>query len=573
MRLPEIRPAAAGGTRCLALLEQSADGVLLLDPATERILWANGRLLRWLGYTREEITSLTEGDLIATEGSAVSLERVQRVLREGMIPVQLCCYRCADGSLREMEASRSLVSRGVGRLIMVNLRDAAEIRRSYVSSNDTLTGLPNRSLLLERLDGEIARAKRWGRLVAVMVLNLDRFRFVNDALGNRLGDLILCAAAGRLLGVVRGSDTVGRLAGDEFAVVLGGLRDVRAADIVARKIVGAFEEHFQAGGQEVFLTAGIGITVYPRDGDDGETLLRYAGTAMRHAKERGRSNHWFFTPDLGAAVSESIRLDNALRKAMEREEFLLHYQPEVDIVSRRIVGLEALLRWRSPEFGLVGPERVVRLAEESGLILTLGDWVLERACEQHAVWLREGLPGGRMAVNLSARQFHQPKFEEKVAGILARTGLDAGFLELELTESLLMQDAAGAVRTLRELRNMGVRIAVDDFGTGYSSLSYLKRFPLDKLKIDQTFIRDLGVDPDAGTITEAVVGLAHTLRLRTVAEGVENEAQLEFLRALGCDEAQGYFFGRPVPAADTERILQAEAGRLKTGDRWLERDA
>ncbi len=473
-----------------------------------------------------------------------------------MLTDQARLYWCADGSLLEVESNASLIVYGDERVIQVTLRDVGQIRRSYLAHYDVLTGLPNRQLFIERLGKAVVQAQRNRRSVAVVFLDLDRFKLVNDALGNQVGDALLRAAAGRLTAAVRESDAVCRLGGDEFGLLLDNLSGAAEAESLAQKILDDLEAPFQLEGHELFLTASIGITVCPADGDDAEELIKHADTAMYHAKEQGRNNWQFYRASLNAAVSERLSLENALRKALERRELLVYYQPQVEIGSEKIVGAEALLRWRHPELGLITPERFIHLAEESGLILPIGEWVLREACAQNMLWRSRGLPTLRVAVNLSARQFHQPGLEEKVAQVLEETGLDANCLELELTESLLMQDAPAAVRTLGKLREMGVHLGVDDFGTGYSSLSYLKRFPIDRLKIDQSFVRDIGRDPDAGSIAEAVIALAHSLRMKAVAEGVEDEEQLTYLCSLNCDEVQGYFFSRPLPAELLEEFVR-----------------
>ncbi len=540
-----------------ALVEQSAEGIFVWDPGSHRILEANNRLLGWLRYTREAITSLTINDLLAFEPSADVSERMERVLREGSLGDRPRLYRRSDGTPMEVETNASVVSFDGNQVVLVNVRDVGDIRRAYLTRYDPLTGLPNRQMFLDRLGETVAKARQ-GMVFyfAVMLLNLDRFKFVIDALGHSMGDLLLQAVAERISAVLREEDAVSRLEGDEFGILVEDIPEIQEAAGGAKRILMALEEPFRINGQDLFVTAGVGISLYPMDGDDPEILLKCADTALYHAKELGRNNYQFYTAGLKNAVSERVELESALRKALEREEFQLYYQPQVEIKSGRIVGLEALIRWNHPEMGIVTPDRFIHLAEENGLILPMGDWVLRESCAQSEVWQQKGLMAGRMAVNLSARQFRQPGLEGKVARILEEGGFDANLLELELTESLLMQDAAATVHTLWELRSTGVHIAVDDFGTGYSSLSYLKRFRVDRLKIDRSFIRDLTLDVDAGAIVEAVISLAHTLRLKAIAEGVETEEQLEYLRSVGCDEVQGYFFSRPLPAAAAEEFLR-----------------
>ncbi len=552
------RPAASGaavGHRgeawYRALLEQSADGICVFDADSRRILEANRRLRQWLGYNLEDIRGLTIEELLAFDPPGTVGGRIRQIIEEGSSCAQPRVYRCADGTPLELEARSSLVSCRGGSAILVNLRDVREVRRSFLDHYQSPNGLAKRQRFLERLRQTMKQAEHRGDLVAVLFLNLNRFKMVNDALGHRLGDALLAAAAGRIAGAVRENDVVCRLVADEFAVACA----TPAAGATAQRILNALESSFQIEEHRLSISASMGISLYPIDGDDPETLLGYAEMAMHHVKEERRNGYQFFTGNLNAAALERVRLGNALRQALERREFVLHYQPQMELASGRLVGMEALVRWEHPELGLISPGRFIHLAEESDLILPLGEWVLRQACAQAEIWRRDGLPAVRLAVNLSARQFRDPRLGEKVTRILEETGLGPDRLELELTESVLARDEAEVSRTLGRLREVGIRIAVDDFGTGYSSLNYLKRFPLDRLKIDQSFIKDLANDADAGTITEAVIGLAHTLRLKTVAEGVETTQQLEFLRALGCDEIQGFLFSRPLPVEGAAEFL------------------
>ncbi len=433
-------------------------------------------------------------------------------------------------------------------------------RLAYQANYDTLTRLPNRNLLLDRLDHALALSQRSGRWIAVLFIDLDNFKRVNDSLGHAAGDALLGAMAVRLSACVRNHDTLARLGGDEFILVLENLSREELAAVVARKIVDSLKPPFLLEGHEFFISSSIGVSLYPKDGTDRETLLRNADMAMYRAKEQGRNNFQFYSKWMNDHVVERLYLEGGLRYAMERDEFQLYYQPQVDLQTSAVVGVEALIRWRHADRGLIPPAKFIPLAEETGLIVPIGAWVIETACVQAKWWQNAGL-SLRMAVNLSARQFAQPDLIGMIINTLQKTGLKADCLKLEITESLLMQDVERVILTLQALKKIGVKIAIDDFGTGYSSLSYLKRFPLDFLKIDRSFIRDIQSDPDDAAITLAVIAMAHSMRLNVIAEGVETAAQLDFLRAHDCNEVQGYYFSPPVPADDLTRLLR-ERGAL-----------
>ncbi len=429
-------------------------------------------------------------------------------------------------------------------------RKQAEKRLVQLANFDSLTGLPNRSLFRDRLMHAVAQAHRKNHLVALLFLDLDRFKMINDSLGHHAGDELLKAVSKRLLTNAREEDTVARLGGDEFTVILEGITSSEDATIVARKILDVMSKPFILDGHEVFVTTSVGITIFPIDALDIDELLKNADTAMYRAKEYGKNNYQFYTADMNAKAVEHLIMESSLRHALERDEFVLHFQPQVDLHSREITGMEALLRWNHPDLGLLYPNQFMLLAEETGLIISIGEWVLKQACKQAVEWLGAGIPPLRIAVNLSALQFRKNDLVETIAGILDSVGLDPQFLELEITESFLMEDVDSAITKLQDLSALGVHLAIDDFGTGYSSLSYLKRFPLNTLKIDQSFIRDISTDSDDAAIAEAIIALAQSLHLRVMAEGVETEEQLNFLRTRGCDQVQGFLVCRPVPAAD-----------------------
>jgi diguanylate cyclase (GGDEF)-like protein len=450
-------------------------------------------------------------------------------------------------------------------LAQVNLELAAAIERKdsqidHIAHYDTLTNLPNRLLFLDRLDQELTRAQRDQCMVAVLSINLDRFKQINDSFGHPVGDQLLQAAAERLKSFVRACDTVARIAGDEFSLVLTGVKATHAAGEVAQKILDSFANTaILAGDNEIFVTLSIGISIYPVDGVNTTTLLMNANAAVHQAKDEGRNNFQYYAGQMNASAWKHLKLETELRHALVREEFVLHYQPKVDLESGKIVGMEALLRWQSPERGLVAPGEFIPLLEETGLILPVGEWVLRAACKQARVWQLAGIQDVRIAVNLSTLQFKQPDFTGVVLGILNEYGLDPalGAIELELTESLLMNNAAGAVETLIKLHEAGIQFSIDDFGTGYSSLSYLKRFPISSLKIDQSFVRDLSTNQGDEAIVAAIIALGHSLGLNVIAEGVETASQLAQLRKKGCNEMQGFLFSRAVPAADMTHLLQS----------------
>ena len=452
-----------------------------------------------------------------------------------------------------------------GQLAQVNLELAAAVENKdaqieRIAHYDALTDLPNRILFLDRLDQELARAHRDNRMVAVMSLDLDRFKQINDSYGHPIGDQLLQAVAGRLTSQIRACDTVARTAGDEFGVVLTGLKATHDAAEVAQKLLDSFAHNpISVGDCEIFITLSMGISIYPVDGLNTTTLLKNAEAAQHQAKDEGRNNFQFYAGHMNASAWQRLNLETELRRAIEREEFMLYYQPKVDMDSEKIVGVEALLRWQSPERGLVTPGDFIPLLEETGLILPVGEWVLRAACKQARTWIAAGLPDVHIAVNLSTLQFRQPDFAGMVLGILTENGLDPalGAIELELTESLLMSNAEGAIDTLNKLHEAGIRFSIDDFGTGYSSLSYLKRFPISSLKIDQSFVHDLSSDRDDEAIVSAIIALGHSLGLSIIAEGVETTAQLAKLRKMGCNEIQGYLFSRPVSAAAMTDLLQS----------------
>jgi diguanylate cyclase (GGDEF)-like protein/PAS domain S-box-containing protein len=438
----------------------------------------------------------------------------------------------------------------------VTLARAMTVELSHLAQHDILTDLPNRLLLKDRITQAIAAAIRNHTKVAVLFLDLDGFKDINDSLGHAIGDSVLQSVAKRLLSCVRNSDTVSRQGGDEFVVFLSEIKDPISAGIMARKILTAVNESFIFDQHDLQLTASIGLSTYPEDGQDVEELLKKADTAMYEAKKRGHNNYQFFRNDMNARTTEHKWIEAELRGALERQEFVLHYQPKINLQTGNITGAEALIRWLHPVRGLLSPIQFIPVAEESGLILPIGQWVLREACRQKQAWDDAGFPATQIAVNVSSLEFRSEGFLKGLKTILKETGVDPRHLELELTESVLMQHAESSALVLGKLKSIGVLLAVDDFGTGYSSLSYLKKFPIDSLKIDKSFVRDIATDTDDATIVSAVITMSKTLRQRVIAEGVETEEQLAFLQAHGCEEAQGYFFSKPVPPEKFALLLQ-----------------
>ena len=441
---------------------------------------------------------------------------------------------------------------------LVLWRRVAEHQMEFLAHHDTLTGLPNRLLVQDRFEQAKAYADRAKLKVALLFLDLDNFKTINDSLGHTVGDALLKQIASRLGECVRDTDTISRQGGDEFLIVLPDLHDADAIAPVLAKIMEHLQQPFHAEGHELSTSVSIGIAIYPDDGSDFDTLLKKADMAMYRAKDAGGNTYSFFDEQMNVEAVENLAMRNGLKRAVARGEFVLHYQPQINLSDGVVVGAEALIRWNHPEFGMIPPARFIPVAEESGLIVPIGEWVMREACRQAMVWKQAGLPRLTMAVNLSAVQFTRGDLELAVINALEESGFDPNHLELELTESILIHNTESVLATVKRLKLLGVKLSIDDFGTGYSSLSYLKRFAVDKLKIDQSFIRDLATDPDDAAIIRAIIQMAHGLNLTTIAEGVENAGMLEQLRIFHCDEAQGYHFARPMPAQEFERFLSGK---------------
>ncbi len=453
------------------------------------------------------------------------------------------------------------VSRGYWEALISTVSLDAETKKRLhaLTYHDPLTNLPNRTLYNDRLIQAIRDAKRYQHQVGVVVLGLDRFKKINDTLGHHAGDDLLKAMAGHLQGTVREGDTVSRLNGDTFALIFPNLQQTNDIARIGQKILDHLKPPFELAGLELFITASIGITIYPLDSDDHDTLMRNAEAAMHRVKEQGGNGYQYYEASINANAMERLQLETKLRRALERNEFVLHYQPKVDLSTGQLSGFEALIRWNPNGTDLVSPLKFIPLLEDTGLIVQVGEWVLRTACAQNKVWQTVGFFPARMAVNLSARQFREPQLAELVQRVLLETGLDAQWLELEITESMLMDNTEQTIAVLNQLDHMGVHLAIDDFGTGYSSLAYLKRMPIKTLKIDRSFVKDITTDPNDAAVVQAVIAMAHNLHLRVVAEGAETAEQVAFLRDQHCDEMQGYFFSRPLPANEIRHML--EVGR------------
>ncbi|MEO6354819.1 MAG: EAL domain-containing protein [Oxalobacteraceae bacterium] len=532
----------------------SDEGLLYLNPMAENVY---GRPLAEFFRTRDLLF-----DVIHPEDRPQVIETQARLLQQGAVTEEYRILR-PDGSIRWVEQRSKAVRNATGRLLRVDAvasditeRKANEARIEYLADHDALTDLANRNLLGDRVTQAMRLARRSGEsMLALLFLDLDRFKGVNDSYGHTVGDMLLKSVAARLLETVREGDTVARQGGDEFIILLVGLNELQDIDSAVSKISNAFSAPFAVDRHQLQVTASIGVAIFPNDGEDMQTLLRNADAAMYRAKDELGTSFQFYSREMSVRAMERAEMERALHAAIEHQEFELFYQPKVDLSNGRVIGAEALIRWHHPELGLVEPQRFIALAEEVGLIVPIGDWVLKTAHAQNKAWQDAGLPPLHIAVNLSVRQFLQDGLVESVARVLQDTGLDGSFLELELTESMMMNNAEHFIVKLHQLKDLGVQLSIDDFGTGYSSLSYLKRFPLDRLKIDQSFIRDIVTNPHDAAITRSVIDLGHSLNFKVIAEGVETGAQLAFLRANRCDEIQGHYFSRPLPASEFSALL------------------
>jgi diguanylate cyclase (GGDEF)-like protein/PAS domain S-box-containing protein len=547
----------------ISAMDAAGDQIVITDPVGT-ISFVNAAFERATGYSREEVIGKRAVDLVYADGSRDGDDEVRRAMLAGEPWQGEVMGMRKDGTACPEEVTVTPVfgEDGVVEHCIAIKRDITqqkmyEARLDLLAHHDALTGLPNRLLFSDRLSQRIAEARRRGEQVAVMFLDIDRFKLVNDTLGHNAGDRLLAQVGERLKSTIREADTVARMGGDEFTVVLSQGRYAEDASRIARRILDLLANPFHLDDHELYLTASIGISVFPADGSDVETLVRNADAAMYHAKERGKNTFHFYTEALNIAAVERMTLESGLRRALEHEELVAYYQPCVDIRTGRIVSVEALVRWRHPDLKLVTPDQFIPLAEETGLIVPIGEWMLRQASAQNKSWQDRGLGHFEVGVNISAKQFQFADLAEVVRTTLADTGLSPEYLVLELTESALMLNPDHAVRVLRGLKKFGVKVFIDDFGTGYSSLSHLKCFPIDAVKIDRSFIRDITKDADDAAIAGAVIAMAHSLKLKVIAEGVETLDQLEFLRSLDCDQMQGYFVSRPAPAEELADVLMS----------------
>jgi diguanylate cyclase (GGDEF)-like protein/PAS domain S-box-containing protein len=553
--------------RSLVTLNSIGDAVLCTNISGE-ITYLNLVAETMTGWGREEAIGKPLGQVFKiVDGSTRKAARDpldMAVERNRAVGLTVSCVLIRrDGFEFTIEDSASPIHDRAGRIIGavivfhdVSAAQAMSVKMTYAAQHDLVTNLPNRLLLNDRISQAIALARRQSRIIAVMFLDLDHFKYINDSLGHAAGDKLLQSVSRRLLTSLRGSDTVSRQGGDEFVILLSELTQATDAATSAKKILQSLNTPHSIDQQELHIDGSIGISIYPADGEDAETLIKNADTAMYHAKERGRNNYQFFTTKMNLKAVERQSVEGNLRRAIERQEFLLHYQPKVNLDTGEITGVEALIRWQQPDRGLVSPAQFVPIAEDCGLILQIGSWVMREACRQGRRWQEAGLSALPIAVNVSAVEFRHKGFVESVRNILSETGLDARYLELELTEGVLMEDAESTTAVLQELKAMGVHLAVDDFGTGYSSLSYLRQFPIDVLKIDQSFIQQITADPDDSSIVSAIINMARSLKHLVVAEGIETQEQRAYLQTQSCAQGQGYLFSRPLAAAQFAHLLQ-----------------
>lgn len=552
------------------VFESTAEGVIVTD-AQNRIIAVNKAFSEITGYSEEEALQQNPSFRHSERQDMEFYESMwQSILSKGRWQGEIWNRRKSGDVYPEwMTLSTVEDENGATRNYVAVFSDITNVKRSqmqldHMAHHDPLTDLPNRNLLADRLEQAIRRAERRGSLVAVLFIDLDRFKNVNDTLGHALGDELLQQVAQRLQLLLRQQDTIARLGGDEFVILIEELERPAVAEMIAAKVIDVLSSPFTIQSHELYLGASIGISLFPNDAADFSTLIKYADSAMYSAKEQGRNTYRFYTQELTDSAMERLAMESALRHALERGQFTLHYQPQINISDGRLIGAEALLRWNHPKLGMVPPDKFIPLAEECGLILSIGDWVLEQACRQTAQWQKEYPDFETIAINLSAVQIQQGDIVNRVAAVLDDSGLPAAALELEITESVLIQFPELAEVTLTGLREQGVVLAIDDFGTGYSSLTYLKRFPIQILKIDRSFIQDIPHDSNDTAITRAVIALGRSLQLKVIAEGIESAEQAAFLQAEGCEVGQGYYFSRPLPAQELLRLLKTAKGGKPT---------
>ena len=547
-----------------SVMEQTADIIIVTDTAG-KIEYVNPSFEKITGYSYLEAIDNTPGLIASGKHKPEFYRHLWSTITAGDSYSNIFINRRKDGSLFYEEQTITPIKDHAGKITHfvstgkdISERIQVQERLQHMAHHDALTDLPNRNLFLDRLQQSLTRARWHDRLVAVMFLDLDRFKNINDTLGHTVGDQLLLQLSERLSNSVRDGDTIGRFGGDEFAILLDDINSDSHISLLAEKLLDTLKKPFKINKHELFVTASIGISIFPNDGEDSDTLLRNADVAMYRAKDLGKNNYQFYSDDLSARIFERMTLESHLRHALERNEFVLYYQPQIDTRTQKIMGVEALLRWKHPEFGLVTPNNIVPLMEETGLIEKVGHWALETACRQARKWHDAGWTYLHLSVNISSRQFNDPDFISLVHDIISTTGINPEYLELELTESMLIRNASATINALNTLSSLGVRFAIDDFGTGYSSLSYLRRFPIDTIKIDRSFIHDVTDNPDDAAIASAIIVMGQNLSLNVIAEGVENQQQLEFLSSRNCHYLQGNLFSRPLPAEEFSTLLRQQ---------------
>ena len=562
-----------------SILEALGFGVVIVDAASHNIVYANSKALSMGGYTEESVIGhvchklLCPAEIgkcpITDLGQEVdNAERVM-LLQDGTkmpiiktaVPIRYKGKRYLIESFvdnhKRKQMQEQLIEANNNLREEITTREKIQEEIKYLAYHDYLTGLANRLLFIDQLNHAMSLAKRMAKMLAIMFLDLDGFKMINDSMGHAVGDQLLKEVSNRLLHTMRQSDLVARVGGDEFVIMIENEESLENIKLVAEKILGCFRQPFRLNNNDCFITTSVGVAIYPTDGEDAEKLIKNADIAMYKAKEKGRNQYALCTSVMKTNVIETMKLSNMLYCALDRNELELYYQPQVNSKNNKIIGLEALIRWNHPVYGMIPPGKFIPIAEHNGLIIAIGEWVLRTACRQNKAWQDAGLINLRIAVNLSIRQFQNPDITNQVQNILKETGLDPRYLELEITESMLMQDTEYVVHTLNQLKNTGISISIDDFGTEYSSLSYLKTLPVDKIKIAMPFVQGIDVSDKDEAITKAIIVLARSLGLNVIAEGVETETQFSFLTRSMCDEIQGYFFYKPMPAHALEELLRA----------------
>ena len=558
----EIARKQQGLNQAAIVFENTSEGIFITNPEP-RIVSINNAFTDITGYSEDEVIGKNPSILHSGRHDKIFYQQMwQAIERDGCWRGEMQNRR-KNGeiytellSINSCKSEHGEVVQYIGVFTDISSIKDTEHKLEYLAHHDPLTDLPNRLLCNARLEHELQAAKRHTLLVAVMFLDLDMFKNINDSLGHIIGDKLLRMVTARMSEHLRDEDTIARLGGDEFVIILGSLENRKDAAHFAEIILELFSMSFTVDGHEIFIGASIGISVYPDDAKDAETLLSNSDTAMYRAKEEGRNNYQFYTANLTSDAHERLSMETYLRHALEKNELVLHYQPQYSLSTGEMIAVEALIRWNHPEEGLIYPDKFIAVAEETGLIVPMGEWVIDTACRQLANWQQKDMPPLRMAINLSARQFWKPGLSDVVKNILIKTGIEPCQVDLELTESIIMRDAKTTIDTLNEFHEMGFELSVDDFGTGYSSLSYLKRFPINRLKIDRSFVSDIAIEKNGDDMINSIIALGHCMGFQVLAEGVETEDQLNYLKEHGCDEVQGYLYSRPIPADELEILCK-----------------